>query len=221
MFTCVPHGSLIFTLFPNQNGVLSSVCDATVCFYLPKISNFSPSPGGSPYPTSIGPMESGGLRSRYRSSPILYNSPTGKEDYMTDLKSLDTFLRSEEEKQHRVQLGKERILFDLKSLARAWCWFDAGVDFVVEESCKGLQQKVLIDLTHHLLITCELGNDVVITVQPSTECLRHYVECHNVYPSARLRSLGSFPLKVLFWVEQALLTHRINLIEACADGLGP
>ncbi|OXB70760.1 UNVERIFIED_CONTAM: hypothetical protein H355_009203, partial [Colinus virginianus] len=70
-----------------------------------KVSNFSPSPGGSQYPTSIGPMESGGLRSRYRSSPILYNSPTGKEDYMTDLKSLDTFLRCEEEKQHRVQLG--------------------------------------------------------------------------------------------------------------------
>ncbi|XP_009955417.1 PREDICTED: transmembrane protein 209, partial [Leptosomus discolor] len=36
---------------------------------------------------------------------VLYNSPTGKEDYMTDLKSLDTFLRNEEEKQHRVQLG--------------------------------------------------------------------------------------------------------------------
>ncbi|XP_068526273.1 transmembrane protein 209 isoform X2 [Anas acuta] len=70
-----------------------------------KVSSFSPSPSGSPYPASIGPMESGGLRSRYRSSPILYNSPTGKEDYMTDLKSLDTFLRSEEEKQHRVQLG--------------------------------------------------------------------------------------------------------------------
>ncbi|KFQ75377.1 Transmembrane protein 209, partial [Phoenicopterus ruber ruber] len=70
-----------------------------------KVSSFSPSPGGSPYPTSIGPAESGGLRSRYRYSPILYNSPTGKEDYMTDLKSLDTFLRNEEEKQHRVQLG--------------------------------------------------------------------------------------------------------------------
>ncbi|XP_010292814.1 PREDICTED: transmembrane protein 209 isoform X2 [Phaethon lepturus] len=70
-----------------------------------KVSSFSPSPSGSPYPTSIGPVESGGLRSRYRSSPILYNSPTGKEDYMTDLKSLDTFLRNEEEKQHRVQLG--------------------------------------------------------------------------------------------------------------------
>ncbi|NXP05926.1 TM209 protein, partial [Thinocorus orbignyianus] len=69
-----------------------------------KVSSFSPSPSGSPYPTSIGPMESGGLRSRYRSSPIPYNSPTGKEDYMTDLKSLDTFLRNEEEKHYRVQL---------------------------------------------------------------------------------------------------------------------
>ncbi|KFR13115.1 Transmembrane protein 209, partial [Opisthocomus hoazin] len=68
-------------------------------------SSFSPSPTGSPYPTSIGPLESGGLRSRYRPSPIPYNSPTGKEDYMTDLKLLDTFLRNEEEKQHRVQLG--------------------------------------------------------------------------------------------------------------------
>ncbi|KFP97998.1 Transmembrane protein 209, partial [Haliaeetus albicilla] len=64
-----------------------------------KASSFSPSPGGSPYPMSIGPVESGGA------SPIHYNSPTGKEDYMTELKSLDTFLRNEEEKQHRVQLG--------------------------------------------------------------------------------------------------------------------
>ncbi|XP_067391037.1 transmembrane protein 209 isoform X2 [Emydura macquarii macquarii] len=70
-----------------------------------KVSNFSPSPGGSPYPTSIGPVESSGLRSRYRSSPTVYNSPIGKDDYMTDLKSLDSFLQSEEEKQHRVQLG--------------------------------------------------------------------------------------------------------------------
>ncbi|NXF40822.1 TM209 protein, partial [Nyctibius bracteatus] len=70
-----------------------------------KASSFSPSPSASPYPTSIGPVESGGLRSRTRSSPIMYNSPTGKEDYMTDLVALDTFLRNEEEKQHRVQLG--------------------------------------------------------------------------------------------------------------------
>ncbi|NWX39456.1 TM209 protein, partial [Steatornis caripensis] len=70
-----------------------------------KVSSFSPSPSGSLYPTSIGPAESSGIRSRYRSSPIPYNPPTGKEDYMTDLKSLDTFLRNEEEKHHRVQLG--------------------------------------------------------------------------------------------------------------------
>ncbi|NXD70589.1 TM209 protein, partial [Eolophus roseicapillus] len=70
-----------------------------------KVSGFSPSPTGSMYPTNIGPVEGGGLRSRYRSSPVFYNSPIGKEDYMTDLKSLDTFLRGEEEKQQRVQLG--------------------------------------------------------------------------------------------------------------------
>ncbi|XP_034984325.2 transmembrane protein 209 isoform X2 [Zootoca vivipara] len=70
-----------------------------------KVPPFSPSPSTSPYPTSIGPMDSSGMRSRYRSSPTVYNSPTGKEDYMTDLRSLDNFLRSEEEKQHRVQLG--------------------------------------------------------------------------------------------------------------------
>ncbi|XP_056655681.1 transmembrane protein 209 isoform X3 [Monodelphis domestica] len=70
-----------------------------------KVSGYSPSPGSSPYPTTIGPAESSGLRSRYRASPTVYNSPTGKEDYMTDLRALDSFLRGEEEKQHRVQLG--------------------------------------------------------------------------------------------------------------------
>ncbi|KAM6095563.1 transmembrane protein 209-like isoform 1-T4 [Chlamydotis macqueenii] len=70
-----------------------------------KASSFSLSPSGSPYPTSIGSVESSGLRSRYRSSPIMYSSPAGQEDYITDMKSLETFLRNEEEKQHRVQLG--------------------------------------------------------------------------------------------------------------------
>ncbi|XP_005140823.2 transmembrane protein 209 isoform X2 [Melopsittacus undulatus] len=70
-----------------------------------KVSGFSPVPTGSMYATSIGTVEGGGLRSRYRSSPVFYNSPTGKEDYMADHKSLDTFLQREEEKQQRVQLG--------------------------------------------------------------------------------------------------------------------
>ncbi|KAM9698902.1 transmembrane protein 209 isoform 3-T3 [Dama dama] len=69
-----------------------------------KLASYSPS-SPSPYPTTVGPVESSGLRSRYRSSPTVYNSPTDKEDYMTDLRTLDTFLRSEEEKQHRVKLG--------------------------------------------------------------------------------------------------------------------
>ncbi|NXK42265.1 TM209 protein, partial [Piprites chloris] len=68
-----------------------------------KVSSFSHSPNGSPY--STGAADSGGIRSHYRFSPILYPPPTHKDDYITDVKSLDTFLRNEEEKQHRVQLG--------------------------------------------------------------------------------------------------------------------
>ncbi|NXG01394.1 TM209 protein, partial [Sakesphorus luctuosus] len=68
-----------------------------------KVSSLGHSPNGSPY--SVGPGDSGGMRSHYRLSPILYNNSTHKEDYITDVKSLDTFLRNEEEKQHRVQLG--------------------------------------------------------------------------------------------------------------------
>ncbi|XP_074682034.1 transmembrane protein 209-like [Strix aluco] len=59
------------------------------------------SPSGSPSPTGIGPVESSSLRSRYCSSPGLCHSPTGEEDYMTDLKALHTFLRNEEQKQQR------------------------------------------------------------------------------------------------------------------------
>ncbi|XP_027765553.1 transmembrane protein 209, partial [Empidonax traillii] len=68
-----------------------------------KVSSFSHSPNGSPH--STGALDSGGIRSHYRFSPILYNNSTHKDDYITDVKSLDTFLRNEEEKQHRVQLG--------------------------------------------------------------------------------------------------------------------
>ncbi|XP_060230148.1 transmembrane protein 209 isoform X2 [Meriones unguiculatus] len=69
-----------------------------------KLASFG-MPHSSPYPTTVGPVESSGLRARYRSSPTVYSSPTDKEDYMTDLRTLDTFLRSEEEKQQRVKLG--------------------------------------------------------------------------------------------------------------------
>lgn len=68
-----------------------------------KNASYSP-PGSSPYPSSIGPVDTG-LRSRYRSCPSSYTSPTGKDDYMSDLKSLDCFLRCEEEKLHRAHLG--------------------------------------------------------------------------------------------------------------------
>ncbi|NXI37924.1 TM209 protein, partial [Galbula dea] len=102
---CIPGYS------PQPQAVSSNASYGSAVTYSPnssysKVPSLSPpSPSGSPYPSSVGPVESSGLRSRYRSSPALYSSPAGKEDYMTDLKSLDTFLRNEEEKQQRVQLG--------------------------------------------------------------------------------------------------------------------
>ncbi|NWR31329.1 TM209 protein, partial [Tachuris rubrigastra] len=94
--------------FSPQLQALSSPSHGASSTYSPgstygKVSGFSHSPNGSPYPT--GAADSGGIRSHYRFSPILYNNSTHKEDYITDVKSLDTFLRNEEEKQHRVQLG--------------------------------------------------------------------------------------------------------------------
>ncbi|CAL8318476.1 unnamed protein product [Lota lota] len=73
-----------------------------------KVLSYSSSPGSSPYPSSIGPVEGSGLRARYRTSPSVFSSPVGKggaEDCMEDQKSLELFLRSEEEKSHRSQLG--------------------------------------------------------------------------------------------------------------------
>ncbi|XP_018106491.1 transmembrane protein 209 L homeolog isoform X1 [Xenopus laevis] len=94
----------IQAMLPNSGSPFTSVVSYSSNSF-PKIINYSPSSSSPQYPSNLGPVESGGLRSRYRSSPSAYSSPTDKEDYMTDLKLLDTFLRSEEEKQHRAQLG--------------------------------------------------------------------------------------------------------------------
>lgn len=64
--------------------------------------NYSPP---SSYPSSIGPVDGTSLRARYRTSPSVFNSPGGKEDYMESLNTLDRFLSTEEEKSHRSQLG--------------------------------------------------------------------------------------------------------------------
>uniref|UniRef100_A0A3B4A8Z6 Transmembrane protein 209 n=1 Tax=Periophthalmus magnuspinnatus TaxID=409849 RepID=A0A3B4A8Z6_9GOBI len=87
--TCVPGYSPGLSNPPTPNSVL----------------NYSQSPGSSPYPSGIGPVEGSSLRARYRTSPSVFNSPGSKEDYMEDLKSLERFLHSEEEKSHRSQLG--------------------------------------------------------------------------------------------------------------------
>ncbi|KAJ8382867.1 hypothetical protein SKAU_G00036450 [Synaphobranchus kaupii] len=75
-----------------------------------KVLNYSPSPSSSPYPSSIGPIEGTSLRARYRTPPSIFSTPGGKEDYMADLKTLEKFLRSEEEKSQRSQLGSPEFV---------------------------------------------------------------------------------------------------------------
>ncbi|NXG22028.1 TM209 protein, partial [Grallaria varia] len=70
-----------------------------------KVPSLGHSPNGSPYAAGTGVGDGTGVRAHHRFSPILYNNATHKEDYITDIKSLDSFLRNEEEKQHRVHLG--------------------------------------------------------------------------------------------------------------------
>ncbi|XP_066580165.1 transmembrane protein 209 [Amia ocellicauda] len=91
---------------PSSGSPFSSPVAYSSTNSLNKVMSYSPSSSStSPYPSSIGAVESSSLRARYRTSPSVFNSPGGKEDYMADLKSLETFLRSEDEKRHRSQLG--------------------------------------------------------------------------------------------------------------------
>ncbi|MGH0136347.1 UNVERIFIED_CONTAM: hypothetical protein FKN15_032027 [Acipenser sinensis] len=90
---------------PAGSGSYSSSVAYSASNSFSKVVSYSQTPGSPPYPSSIGPAEGSNLRSRYRTSPTVFNSPGGKEDYMADLKSLEIFLRSEEEKRHRSQLG--------------------------------------------------------------------------------------------------------------------
>ncbi|XP_072003602.1 transmembrane protein 209 [Engystomops pustulosus] len=92
-------------LLPSSGGSFATAVAYSPNNSFTKLQNFSPTAGSPTYPSSLGPLENSGLRSRYRSSPFAYSSPAGKDDYMTDLKLLDTFIRSEEEKQQRSQLG--------------------------------------------------------------------------------------------------------------------
>ncbi|XP_067861301.1 transmembrane protein 209-like [Heptranchias perlo] len=68
-------------------------------------SSFSPLQNSCLYNNSVGSTEGSSLRARYRSAPSVYSAPLTRDEYVTDMKSLENFLRSEEEKQGRSQLG--------------------------------------------------------------------------------------------------------------------
>ncbi|KAJ8416397.1 hypothetical protein AAFF_G00356850 [Aldrovandia affinis] len=95
---------------PGSGGSFTSPVTYSTPGSFGKVLNYSASPGSSPYPSSIGPIEGTSLRARYRTSPSIFSSPGGKEDYMADLKTLEKFLRSEEEKSQRSQLGSPEFV---------------------------------------------------------------------------------------------------------------
>ncbi|XP_025900108.1 transmembrane protein 209 isoform X2 [Nothoprocta perdicaria] len=101
---CVAGYSPQLQALSSSNASYSSALSYSPSSSYSKFSSFSSSPSGSPYPASVGPVESG-LRSRYRSTPIRYNSRMSPDDEITDLKSLQKYLRSEEEKQQRLQMA--------------------------------------------------------------------------------------------------------------------
>eukprot|EP00061_Rhincodon_typus_P014139 g40980.t1 len=67
-------------------------------------SPFSPVQNMSLYGNNVGNAESSSLRARYRSAPSVYSAPLTRDECLTDMKSLENFLRSEEEKHGRSQL---------------------------------------------------------------------------------------------------------------------
>uniref|UniRef100_UPI00398E75BA transmembrane protein 209 n=1 Tax=Pristiophorus japonicus TaxID=55135 RepID=UPI00398E75BA len=68
-------------------------------------SSFSPLPNSCLYSNNVGSTECTSPRARYRSAPSVYSAPLTRDEYVTDMKSLENFLRSEEEKHGRSQLG--------------------------------------------------------------------------------------------------------------------
>ncbi|KAM9771718.1 transmembrane protein 209 [Syngnathus typhle] len=115
------QGQSVLSFSPSRSATTSPrFSPSCVPGYSPSLSNpttpssgpYSPSmsfgkvlsysPGSPAYPSST---ENSVLRARYRSSPTVLNSPGSEEDYMEDLESLERFLRTEEEKSHRSQLG--------------------------------------------------------------------------------------------------------------------
>ncbi|XP_074777667.1 transmembrane protein 209-like [Athene noctua] len=101
---CVPGYSPQGRALPSGSTSYSLTGTSSPSSSCTQVSSPSSSPSRSPSPSSAGPVESGGLRSRCRSSPALCNS-TGTEEDVTDLKALHAFLRREEQRRQRVQLG--------------------------------------------------------------------------------------------------------------------
>ncbi|NXC17455.1 TM209 protein, partial [Corythaeola cristata] len=173
-----------------------------------KFSSLSPSPCGSLYPMSVGPVESSGLRSRYRSSPIRYSSPPGKEDYMTDLKALEAFLQDEEKKQQRVQLGSS----DSSSPASSptfWNYSRSMVDYT----------QILRKFQYQLACRSQAPSAHKDEVDLSSKQAAEEVWVRVTMNRQTLDHLDSWTAKFRNWINETILVPLVQEMESVSTQL--
>ncbi|XP_027007623.1 transmembrane protein 209 [Tachysurus fulvidraco] len=166
-----------------------------------KVLNYSPS--SSPYPSSLGPVEGTSLRTRYRTSPSVFSSPGGKEDYMDDPKSLEKFLRSEEEKSHRGHLGSPESTSQSHS-PTFWNYNRSMGDyaqslrkFQYQPACRSQAPSAHKDET-------ELGSK-----QAAEEVWARITTSRVVTDS-----IDSWTAKLRNWINDTILVHLVKEIES-------
>ncbi|XP_064360065.1 transmembrane protein 209-like isoform X1 [Dromaius novaehollandiae] len=165
-----------------------------------KLSSFSPSTG-SPYPTSIGPVESSRLRARYRSSLILYNSRIGQDDEITDLKSLQKYLRSEEEKQRRLQLGSSDSSF--------WNY----------SRCLVEQAQVLRNFQYQLACRSQVPSANKDEAYLSSPQAAEEVWARVIVNRRQLDHMDSWTARFRSWINETILVPLVQEIESVSTQL--
>ncbi|KAM6096886.1 transmembrane protein 209-like [Chlamydotis macqueenii] len=168
-----------------------------------KVSSSSFSPSGSPYPTSTGAVGSSGLGSCYCSLPTTYSSPARQEDYITDINTLNTFLRNEEKKQHRVQLGGSDSSSPFGSqTSHNYCGSTAGY------------AQILRTFQYQLACRSQAPSAHEDEAGPSSKQAAEEVGTRVTLNSQLLDQLDSWTAKFRNWISETILVPLVQEIES-------